>query len=926
MELVGRSREIADIERAVTAAREGEMRALAVVGEAGIGKSVLLDAAAAAAERTGMLVLRGRAAEHEREVPFGLAVDALDDHVAGLHPSRLAAVGPELGAVLPAAGEAGPPVAAGAAERFRHHRGLRSLLELLGRERPVALLLDDLHWADEASAELVLHLLRRPPRVGFLLAVAMRPGPVAERVRDAGRRGEAWLELRPGPLDRETALALLPAGLDPDRRERLLGTAAGNPLFLEQLARHGSGAEVPETVAAAVRGELTPLSDAARELAEGAAIAGDPFDLDVAVAAAGTASGAAVDELVAAGLVHGEGGRRFRFRHPLVHRAIADSVPPGRRLDAHERAAAALAAAGAAPALRAHHVAEFARPGDEEAVALLLQAAGDAERTAPRTAAGWYTAALALLPHDEAERRAEIVGPMAAALAAAGDLAGSRAAIEEGIGMLGPEQAEQRAALTSVAATVEVLLGQFGAAESRLVAGLEDAPAAQRPRLLLQRGGVAFFTGDVGEVLEWARRAEQELGDDGPPSLRAAASAQRGFGLALRGEGGGDLLLAAAEILEESDESEPAQRGEAFWTVGGNLGQIERFAAAATVLERGLRLARETHQEHLLGHLHVLLAMSQLPLLRLDDALEHATTAEEIARLQTRAFDLGFALAVKARVLSARGDAVGAERAAFESDELVGEPVAPVSRSILAHNAVVRLADDPERLLAELERIAGRDLDGLNPLARAAIAVAATRAALALDRLDDGERLAGAAAGAVRDGEPPVSALRARRAEAELSLARGEAAAAAEGAEGAAAEAAAIGVRQEELEAGFLRARALLADDRRDAGLEALQAIAAAAAETGALGLHDAAARELRRAGARVSSRARRGGENGELTAREREIAELVAGGRSNKQVAAALFVSEKTVERHLSAIYARLGIRSRVELPRALDEARGSD
>ena len=390
MELVGRSRETAEIERAVDAAHEGEMRALAVVGEAGIGKSALLDSTAAAAERAGMLVLRGRAAEHEREVPFGLVVDALDDHVAGLHPSRLAAVGPELGAVLPAAGEAAAPAAqAGAAERFRHHRALRSLLEMLGRERPVALLLDDLHWADEASAELVLHLLRRPPRVGFLLAIGMRPGPVAERVRDAGRRGEAWLELRPGPLDRDAALALLPDGLEPDLRERLLGTAAGNPLFLEQLARHGGGAEVPETVAAAVRGELTPLSDPARQLTEGAAIAGDPFDLDVAVAAAGGTGGAAIDELVAAGLVHGEGGRRFRFRHPLVHRAIADSVPPGRRLEAHERAAAALAAAGAAPALRAHHVAEFARPGDEEAVALLLRAAGDAEQTAPRTAAGW---------------------------------------------------------------------------------------------------------------------------------------------------------------------------------------------------------------------------------------------------------------------------------------------------------------------------------------------------------------------------------------------------------------------------------------------------------------------------------------------------------------------------------------------------------
>ena len=928
MELVGRSTEIAAIADAVAAAREGEMRALAIVGEAGIGKSALLDAAAAAAGRAEMLVLRGRAAEHEREVPFGLAVDALDDHVAGLHPSRLAAVGPELGAVLPAAGEAGAPAAAeaGAAERFRHHRALRSLLELLGRERPVALLLDDLHWADEASAELVLHLLRRPPRVGFLLALATRPGPVAEPVRDAGRRSEGWLELRPEPLGREAALTLLPDGLDPGLRERLLGTAAGNPLFLEQLARTGGGGEVPETVAAAVRGELAPLPGAARELAEGAAIAGDPFDLDVAAeAAGGEAGGDAIDALVAAGLVRAEGGRRFRFRHPLVHRAIADSVPPGRRLEAHERAAAALARAGASPAVRAHHVAEFARPGDDGAVALLLEAAADAERTAPRTAARWYGAALSLLPHDDAERRSRVVAPMAAALAAAGDLAGSRAAIEEGIGTMGPERAEERAALTSVAATVEVLLGQFGAAESRLAAGLEDAPPGQRPRLLLQRGGVAFFTGDIGAVLDWARRAEEELGPGGAASLRAAASAQRGFGLALRGEGGTDLLLAAAETLAESDGSEPAQRVEAFWTVGGNLSQVERFATAAEVLERGLGLARETHQEHLLGHLHVLLAMSRLPLLRLGDALEHATAAEEVARLQSRAFDLGFALAVKGRVLSARGDAVGAERAVFESDELVGEPLAPVARTILAHNAVVRLADDPERLLAELERIAGPDLERLNPLARAAIAAAAARAAIALDRLAHAERLTGVAAAAVRDGEPPVSALRARRAAAELALARGEAEAAAVAAEAIAGEAAALGAGQEELEAGLLRARALLAGGEREAALGLLRELAAAAAESGALGLHDAAARELRRAGARAPSRARRGA-GGELTEREREIAELVAGGRSNKQVAAALFVSEKTVERHLSAIYARLGIRSRVALPRALDAARGSD
>jgi DNA-binding CsgD family transcriptional regulator len=335
----------------------------------------------------------------------------------------------------------------------------------------------------------------------------------------------------------------------------------------------------------------------------------------------------------------------------------------------------------------------------------------------------------------------------------------------------------------------------------------------------------------------------------------------------------------------------------------------------------------------------VLLAMAKLPLLRLDEALEHATAAEEIARLQTRAFDLGFALAVKARVLAARGDAVAAERAAVESDGLVPDPTAAVARSILAHNAVVRLGDDPERLLAELARIAGPDLELLNPSVRASIAVAATRAAIALDRLEDAERSARAGTGAIRDGEPPVSAMRARRAEAELALARDAAGAtgaeAGEGAVGAASAAAiaeeviaaarAGGVLQEELEATFLCARALLAEARRDEALETLQGLVTTAADLGALALRDAAARELRRAGGRVSGRVRRSGD-GELTPREREIAELVAGGRSNKQVAAALFISEKTVERNLSAIYARLGIRSRVELPRALDEVDASE
>ena len=122
-------------------------------------------------------------------LPFGVAVAALDGQVAGLHPSRLRALGGDLGAVLPSAGEAAPPPAVGAAERFRYHRALRALVEELARERPVALLVDDLHWADEASVEWVLHLLRRPPAGAHLLAFASRPvDPARARAGRGARR------------------------------------------------------------------------------------------------------------------------------------------------------------------------------------------------------------------------------------------------------------------------------------------------------------------------------------------------------------------------------------------------------------------------------------------------------------------------------------------------------------------------------------------------------------------------------------------------------------------------------------------------------------------------------------------------------------------------------------------------------------------
>ncbi|HEV2812061.1 MAG TPA: ATP-binding protein, partial [Solirubrobacteraceae bacterium] len=191
--LVGRDAEQQALADAVAATVGDEPSVVALFGEAGIGKSALLRDLRERAAAAGLRVLEGRAAEHERDVPFALAIEALDDAAEALGPSRFASLGPErqaeLAAVLPSveAPEGVAPPATGAEERFRLHRALRSLIELLAREKPVALLLDDVHWADDASLELLLHLLRRPPRAPHLLAFALRPVDPAPRVRDALR-------------------------------------------------------------------------------------------------------------------------------------------------------------------------------------------------------------------------------------------------------------------------------------------------------------------------------------------------------------------------------------------------------------------------------------------------------------------------------------------------------------------------------------------------------------------------------------------------------------------------------------------------------------------------------------------------------------------------------------------------------------------
>ena len=241
--LVGRRQESAALAKSVQALAGGTCRFVALQGEPGIGKSRLLEELIERGEQRGHLVLHGRGAELESDLPFGVWVDALDDHVAWLGPDRLERmlsdrVG-ELAHVLPSAG-AGTGAAALPDERFRAHRAVGTLLERIAEPRPVVVVLDDLHWADGASLELLVHLLRRPPRAPVLIAVAFRAGrlpPSVTAALEAAQRDGRLVDLTLAPLSAREVGDLIGGDVAAQVQTELRRMSGGNPFYLLQLAR-----------------------------------------------------------------------------------------------------------------------------------------------------------------------------------------------------------------------------------------------------------------------------------------------------------------------------------------------------------------------------------------------------------------------------------------------------------------------------------------------------------------------------------------------------------------------------------------------------------------------------------------------------------------------------------------------------------------
>jgi DNA-binding NarL/FixJ family response regulator/tetratricopeptide (TPR) repeat protein len=952
---LGRQMELDLLRGELEEARKGDSSFVIVSGEAGIGKTRLLEELAVIADNDGFLTLRGRGSEFDSERPFGLYADALDAYLASLGSQDLERLETDrlgaLAAVFPSLHQLDQAVEypASVTERFRAHHAVRDLLERLAARRPLLLILDDIHWADGASLELTSYLLRNPPQGEIVVAIALRfgqGGPAVARSIGAsyGRPNVVTIDLQPLDVESVTDLVADAGDIDLDELLRLSG---GNPFYALQLARSGldyavvdeGGLEVPAAVAATISVELASLTPLGRSVAEAASTVGDPFDLDLAVAASDRPEQEvleAIDMLLARDLVREtDVPRRFQFRHPVVHRAVYGGCSPSVKVSCNRRVATALQKRGVPATTVAPHVEQSARHGDMQAVAILRRAAREAAQKAPTSSVRWLTAALRILPGDApTEERAEILTELAASQGALGHFADAHETLEECLAI--DDRGGEAVGTVVRCAEMEQLLGHHAESRTRLEKaydGLADRVSTSAVSLLIALTAASLYLSDHDRMLQWGERAVDAAKSLDDPALFAAALAAHTMGAAFAGrfEVGLDLHERCTRLIDSLPDDVIVSRLDALSNLAAAETYLDHNVSGCEHGERCLRLARVYGQTHVLPILTPILGTSLALTGRMERSAEILDDAIEAARLVGDAQGLSMNLFNRALAATMAGDLETALRTGAESVELarsIDNGVITAFAGAIHAQTLLELGDALAARELLLESVGGEEIPLLAGGWRAHFLEALTRCHLALGDLEFARQTVARLTDEAVEHGPGLTALMADRAGAELALIEGNADRAANLARSAVAAAEQIGASAHVAPSRALLGRALVASGAMNDAIAELETAAAEFDTQGAVRFRDQVESELRRLGHSTTYRRSAPGQGDtfgvdSLTGRELEVAGLVLDRRTNREIAEELFLSTKTVETHMRHIFDKLGVSSRVEVARALERSR---
>ncbi|HEX5294696.1 MAG TPA: AAA family ATPase, partial [Streptosporangiaceae bacterium] len=434
----GREAETAILDDAIDRAVAGRLAVVLIDGEAGIGKTRLLQDALEKAGCRGLRVAAGRAAELEQARPFGL--------VAGMFGCSRSAPDPRRAAIgeLLATGDRGPvTVTSDPGLQFRVVDAFADLAEELALDGPLVVGADDLHWADPSSLVTLGALAARLDGLPAAIIGCFRPAPavaglerLASGLEVAGGRRLSLRELDGRAVAELVADAV---GAAPGRRLLAgISGAAGNPLFVtellgalarEQMITIADGqAEVadltlPPTLRLTILRRISFLAESTLQALRFASVLGTAFTLaDLAEVTGRSAADLSMTlaEPLRARVLEDD-GTRLRFRHDLIRDAIYQDVPASMRGALHREAGQRLAAAGAPAAQVAEHLARGARRGDAEAIGWLARAARQAAVTSPDVAAGLFGRAIALMTEAD-EGRDRLMAERAGTLMLAGQV------------------------------------------------------------------------------------------------------------------------------------------------------------------------------------------------------------------------------------------------------------------------------------------------------------------------------------------------------------------------------------------------------------------------------------------------------------------------------------------------------------------------
>ncbi|MGW0522984.1 AAA family ATPase [Crossiella sp. NPDC003009] len=933
---VGRQPELTALDALLEASAPG-VTSVEVVGDPGIGKSRLLFETVSRAAARGFTVLSGRAGEFEQDQPFGMFLDALEDRLAELSEEEVTALGVRhlraLATLFPALADwrsAEPPPGG----RRALYRAVTAALETTSGPCGTVLALDDLHWADEASAELLAHLLRRPPAGPLVLLLAHRhrqlPDKVAavlhEPVPVAARR----IELQ--PLDFAAAQHLMADTPHLHQRRARHRAAGGNPLYLQLMARGGQS-QTAGDLTGALLAEFTRLSPAARLVAQAAAVLGDQVEPGLVAVAADLPAAvalAAAEELFATDLLRAAGaGQRVTFRHPLLRNAVYHSATPLWRAAAHGRVGRALSDRGAPISVIAPHVARSAVVGDAEALRLLRAAALDALVHAPATAASWLRAALELHaePHDRLGQELRV--ELAHALVLTGNGAETREVTTRLLQTLPTDQAELRLRVTALHATASRFL--VWPAETKAVLQVELRRLSDRDELAaagiwLRIANLEFVearfeaaAAAAGEVLR-----HRPTGPDCP--VRCAGLAMLAWCYPELGRAAESvrLLDEATELFDRITSTQHnASFGVAnlvpFVEVIGHL----RLDSGLPRLRQVLRQAEEFGHVHFSTELLAVLAAAEAARGQLATAVDMAEEAVDGARLTGAGPLLVSALASQAAVAFDCLDLDVIERVHREVRAVPGSARSPHSGFMALSWALSRRQAGLDGDLAEaIDQAGGPELSRM--LYRGRLRLYAELAELAAAEGQPAE----AGEWAERAAELAEDALPWSGAFAALASAHAHQCAQRPGSALPRAEFAVRAFTTAGLPLLAARARtaaalAYAALGERGRALSELDSAAAGFAECGATRHIELVTRQQRKLGRRVTVAGPRTAKHSPLglTRRESEIAALVAQGNRNRAIAERLVLSGRTVETHLGRIYQKLGVSSRTALAALLTQ-----